>query len=95
MATPVTSPDEMEVFIPTTNDRKHEHGLQMNDLEECWEDDLYEKMTSKQKVILGVLCAVVALEALYVFVLVVKYIANWFIMLLAVTRQLKRLRSQP
>ncbi|KAG2847930.1 hypothetical protein PC112_g884 [Phytophthora cactorum] len=84
---PTTAPTEVAVVAITTTDRKHH--------EECGILELYEKMTLAQKIILGLLCAVVALEGLYLFALVVKYVAEWFILLLAVTRRMKQLRSQP
>ncbi|KAG1713007.1 hypothetical protein DVH05_000736 [Phytophthora capsici] len=57
--------------------------------------ELYKKMTLTQKIIIGLLCTVVALEGLYLYVLVVKYLAEWFILLLAVTKRMKQLRSEP
>ncbi|OWZ07233.1 hypothetical protein PHMEG_00020400 [Phytophthora megakarya] len=81
----------MEVVTFAANNRKVE---QRTNLEQRRTIQLYEKMTFKQKVILGLLCAVIALEGLYLMALVIQYIAEWFILLLAVTRRLKRLRTR-
>ncbi|KAE9149168.1 hypothetical protein PF002_g1668 [Phytophthora fragariae] len=83
--------NEVVVADPAMNDRKRVRGLQ---IEECREEELYERSRAKQKIVLGILFTVVALEALYLFGVVVTYTADWFILLLAVTRRLKRLHSQ-
>lgn len=81
---------EVAVVDPTTNDPSRERGLLV---EQCRDEDLYERRTIKQKVVLGILYAVVALEALYLVGLVVMYITDWFVLLLAAAQRLKRLRS--
>ncbi|KAK1941196.1 hypothetical protein P3T76_007062 [Phytophthora citrophthora] len=73
--------------LESTSDHKHESTLSAL--------ELYKKMTLVQKIIIGLLCVVIALEGLYLYVLVVKYLAEWFILLLVVTKRMKQLRSEP
>ncbi|KAG6574682.1 uncharacterized protein IUM83_10814 [Phytophthora cinnamomi] len=90
--TQATALNEVAATNLGTNDRKGERRLQIG---EYRGEGVFARRTAKQTIALGLLCAVVALEALYLFGLVVAYITDWFIVLLAVTERLKRLRSQP
>ncbi|OWZ02445.1 hypothetical protein PHMEG_00025989 [Phytophthora megakarya] len=81
----------MEVVTFATNDCKDE---QRTNLEQRRIVQLYENMTFKQKVILGLLCAGIALEGLYLMACMIKYITEWFILLLAVTRRMKQLLAR-
>ncbi|ETL89853.1 hypothetical protein L917_11287 [Phytophthora nicotianae] len=85
--TTTTAPTEVAVITISTTERKdvqEEFGLL----------ELYDKMTFTQKIVIGLLCSVVALEGIYFFALVIKYIAEWFILLLVVTRRANQLRIQ-
>jgi hypothetical protein len=89
MATRATAPNEVVVqIIPAGNTPSQKPELLTEDLEE----QLHVDQTRKQKIVLAALYTVVALEGLYMFVFTVKYVADWFILLLVVTRKLTRVR---
>ncbi|KAL3670124.1 hypothetical protein V7S43_004439 [Phytophthora oleae] len=88
--TPTPAPTESTVPPIGTSDHKNESAF-----EEYSALELYGKLTLAQKVIIGVLCALIALEGLYLYAIVVEYLAEWFILLLAATKRMKQLRSEP
>ncbi|KAI9992690.1 hypothetical protein PInf_014557 [Phytophthora infestans] len=67
--TATTASTEVAVVAITATERKDPH-------DEFGILELYENLTLTQKIVIGLLCAIVALEELYLFTLAIKYIAE-------------------